>query len=235
MKGEWKLASVASILVPRALRFCGDNLLVAALAAQCSNPTQVPNQTISSGTYNFPDDNALSATNVINDSASVTFVAGNGIQLHPGFHAIAGLAATTVRVGGNSDIRCVRFAFERNSPQCRSLGRSPALLVTATCPTCLLSSILQFPARMHATSITIGLSTYCMAPTVPPLGGRAGLCRGAPGRRVTRIAPSASAGCPTPRESASGNRIRHVSIVLFGDSAPDPVTVAAPSAPCARR
>ena len=29
MKGEWKLASVASILVPRALRFCGDNLLVA--------------------------------------------------------------------------------------------------------------------------------------------------------------------------------------------------------------
>jgi hypothetical protein len=77
----------------------------------------VPNQAISSGTYNFPDNNALSATNVINDSVSVTFVAGNGIQLHPGFHAIAGLAATTLHVGGNSDIRCVRFAFERKSPQ----------------------------------------------------------------------------------------------------------------------
>jgi RHS repeat-associated protein len=71
-------------------------MITAHLAAQCSNPTQVPNQTISSGTVNFTDNNALVASNVvINGSASVTFHAGNCIDLQPGFHATAGTAATT--------------------------------------------------------------------------------------------------------------------------------------------
>jgi len=56
----------------------------------------VTNQTISSGTATFADNNALSASAVvINGSASVTFVAGNCIQLLPGFHAKAGTAGTT--------------------------------------------------------------------------------------------------------------------------------------------
>ena len=89
-------AGVARAVVRTALWFCAPNLLVAVLAAQCSNPTQVPNQTISSGTYNFPDNNALAASNVIiSGSASVTFVAGNCIDLQPGFRATAGTAGTT--------------------------------------------------------------------------------------------------------------------------------------------
>lgn len=96
MRAASKSRRVAGILVRPALWFCACNLLAAVLAAQCSNPTQVPNQTISSGTYNFPDNNALTASNVvINGSASVTFVAGNCIQLLPGFHATAGTAGTT--------------------------------------------------------------------------------------------------------------------------------------------
>jgi len=86
----------AKILLRPALGFCACHLLAAALAAQCSNPTQVPNQTISSGTANYSDNNALAASSVvINGSASVTFVAGNCIQLLPGFHAKAGTAGTT--------------------------------------------------------------------------------------------------------------------------------------------
>jgi hypothetical protein len=80
-----------------ALCFCACNMMTAFLAAQCSNPTQVPNQTISSGTLNFTDNNALAASNVIiNGSASVTFQAGNCIDLQPGFHATAGTAAATL-------------------------------------------------------------------------------------------------------------------------------------------
>ncbi len=89
-------AVFAKALVRPALWFCASNLLAAVLAAQCSNPTQVPNQTISSGTVNYSDNNALAASNVIiNGSASVTFVAGNCIDLQPGFHATAGTAGTT--------------------------------------------------------------------------------------------------------------------------------------------
>jgi hypothetical protein len=63
---------------------------------RATNPTQVPNQTISSGTWNFSDNNGLAASNVvISGSASVTFVAGNCIHLQPGFHATAGTAGTT--------------------------------------------------------------------------------------------------------------------------------------------
>jgi hypothetical protein len=79
-----------------ALWFCACNMMTALLAAQCSNPTQVQNQTISSGTVNFTDNNALAASSVIiNGSASVTFHTGNCIDLQPGFHATAGTAATT--------------------------------------------------------------------------------------------------------------------------------------------
>src|SRR5271157_4548987 len=95
MRAASKSRGVTRILARPALCFCACNLLAAVLAAQCSNPTQVPNQTISSGTVNYSDPNALSASNVvINGSASVTFYAGNCIQLLPGFHATAGTAGT---------------------------------------------------------------------------------------------------------------------------------------------
>jgi hypothetical protein len=96
MRASSKSRGVAKTLLGRALWFCACNALAAALSAQCSNPTSVPNQTISSGAVNYSDNNALSASNVIiNGSAGVTFVAGNCIQLLPGFHATAGSAGTT--------------------------------------------------------------------------------------------------------------------------------------------
>jgi hypothetical protein len=89
---------VLRVLRRPTLWFCACNLLAAALTAQCANPTQIPNQTISSGSLNFPNNNALTASNVvIGGSASVTFVAGNCIQLAPGFNATAGAAGTTFR------------------------------------------------------------------------------------------------------------------------------------------
>jgi AraC-like DNA-binding protein len=96
MRTAPRLARVEKTLVRPALWFCACNLLAAVLAAQCTNPTQVPNQTDTSGTYNYSDNNALSASNVVvSGSASMTLVAGNCIQLLPGFHATAGTAATT--------------------------------------------------------------------------------------------------------------------------------------------
>lgn len=96
MRTAVRFVRVGKITVRLVLWFCACNLVATILAAQCSNPTQVPNQTISSGTPSFTDTNALAASNVvINGSASVTFHAGNCIDLQPGFHATAGTAATT--------------------------------------------------------------------------------------------------------------------------------------------
>ena len=96
MRTAPRFARGGKTTVRLALWFCACNLMAAVLAAQCSNPTQVPNQTISSGTANYSDNNALAASSVvINGSASVTFLAGNCIDLQPGFHATAGTAATT--------------------------------------------------------------------------------------------------------------------------------------------
>jgi hypothetical protein len=96
MRAASKSRGVAKIPVRPALWFCACNLLAAALTAQCPNVSQVPNQTISSGTACYSSNNALTATGVvINGSASVTFVAGNSIELGPGFRATAGTAGTT--------------------------------------------------------------------------------------------------------------------------------------------
>jgi hypothetical protein len=76
---------------------CGYTLIATALAAQCTNPYQVPNGTTwTSGTMIYSDQNAIAAANVtISGSASVTFGAGNCIDLQTGFHATAGTAGTT--------------------------------------------------------------------------------------------------------------------------------------------
>ena len=96
MRTATPLRAIAPALARPALWICASTALAATLAAQCSNPLQLPDQTISSGTAYYTDNNALSASNVvINGSARVTFVAGNCIQLLPNFHATAGTAATT--------------------------------------------------------------------------------------------------------------------------------------------
>jgi hypothetical protein len=60
------------------------------LAAQCSNPTQVPDGAYTSGDHSQVDNNALSAANFgVSGDATATFVAGKCIQLLPGFHASA--------------------------------------------------------------------------------------------------------------------------------------------------
>ena len=91
----------ANALVRSGLWFCACSLLTAALSAQCTNPTQIPNQTISSGTQPFYDNNALEATGVvINGTASVSMVAGNCIHFGTGFRATAptsGAATTTLQ------------------------------------------------------------------------------------------------------------------------------------------
>ena len=87
---------VVSAVVWPALWFCAWNLLATALAAQCTNVSQVPNQTISSGTSCYSNNDTLTAAGVtINGSASVTFVGGHTVHLAPGFHATAGTAGTT--------------------------------------------------------------------------------------------------------------------------------------------
>jgi hypothetical protein len=92
----WKLWRVAKISLRPALWWLGCNLLAVAISAQCSNPTPVPNGTWTTGDHSQLDNNALSLSNfVIGGSATATFVAGNCIQLLPGFHATAGTAATT--------------------------------------------------------------------------------------------------------------------------------------------
>jgi hypothetical protein len=96
MRVEWKSRRAMKLLVCAASWFLGCNLLAAALSAQCANPTQVPDDTISTGYRSFSDNNALSAnTLIVNGSASVTMAAGNCLQLRPNFHATAGTAATT--------------------------------------------------------------------------------------------------------------------------------------------
>src|SRR6266568_3427213 len=81
---------VTKILVGPALWFCACNLLAIVLAAQCTSPTPVPDGTYTSGDHSVTANNALSASNVvISGSATATFVAGNCIQLLPGFHASA--------------------------------------------------------------------------------------------------------------------------------------------------
>lgn len=91
MRAASKSRGVTKIPVRSALWFCACNVLAAALAAQCSNPiTPVPDGTYASGDHSQVANNALSAANIVlSGSATATFVAGNCIQLLPGFHASA--------------------------------------------------------------------------------------------------------------------------------------------------
>jgi hypothetical protein len=96
MKSAANSRGVSKNLARPALWFCVCHLLAATLSAQCTNVSQVPNQTISSGTPCYSNNDTLTAAGVtINGSASVSFVAGNTVHLDPGFRATAGTARTT--------------------------------------------------------------------------------------------------------------------------------------------
>ena len=78
------------------LWFCAASLLAPVLPAQCSNVSQVPDQTISSGAPCFSNNGTLTAAGVtIDASAQVSFIAGDTVLLAPGFRATAGTAGTT--------------------------------------------------------------------------------------------------------------------------------------------
>jgi hypothetical protein len=96
MRTALRFVVTAKALVRPALWFCALNLLMSVLGAQCTNPTQVPNGTYTSGDHSATANNALSAASfVISGSATATFVAGHCIELSPGFRATAGTAPTT--------------------------------------------------------------------------------------------------------------------------------------------
>ena len=112
-----KQRRVPSALIRPALWFCACNLLAAALSAQCTNPTQVPNGTYTSGDHSQVDNNALSATNfVVSGGASATFSAGNCIQLLPGFHASAIGATVPTTFHAWVDIAPTAVSVVPNSP-----------------------------------------------------------------------------------------------------------------------
>ena len=90
MRAASKSRGVSKILIRPALWFCACNLLAATLAAQCTNPTQVPNGTYTSGDHSATDNNALAASSfAVSGGATATFAAGNCIHLAPGFRANA--------------------------------------------------------------------------------------------------------------------------------------------------
>ncbi len=87
MRAASESREVANVLIRLALWFCALN----PLAAQCPSPiSPVPDGTYTSGDHSQVADNALLAANFgVSGSATATFVAGNCIQLVPGFHASA--------------------------------------------------------------------------------------------------------------------------------------------------
>jgi len=112
-----KQRRVPSALIRPALWFCACNLLAASLSAQCTNPTQVPDGTYTSGDHSQVNNNALSATNfVVSGGASATFSAGNCIQLNPGFHANAIGATVPTTFHAWVDIAPTAVSVVPNSP-----------------------------------------------------------------------------------------------------------------------
>src|SRR6266545_1354437 len=96
MRAAWKAREMGKDLTRAALCFCACNFLAAALAAQCPSPvTLILDQTLTSGNNNWRSNGSLKATNyTVSGSASVTFVAGQCIELAPNFHATAGTVTT---------------------------------------------------------------------------------------------------------------------------------------------
>ncbi len=88
-------SATTKVLVRLALGLFIWNVLSGVLSGQqCVTVSQVPNQTINSGTSCFSNNDTLNASGVtINGSASVTFVGGRMVHLTPGFRATAGVGA----------------------------------------------------------------------------------------------------------------------------------------------
>ena len=96
----WQSGGVVCAVFRPALWWFAGNLLAASLAAQCTNPTQVPDGTYTTGDHSQVDNNALAASNfALSGGATATFTAGNCIHLAPGFHANA-IGATAAKWSG---------------------------------------------------------------------------------------------------------------------------------------
>ena len=90
MRTALKIAVIVQKLFRTVLCFSACNLLAGALSAQCTSVSQVPNQTITSGTTCYSNNDTLTAAGVtIAGSANVNFVAGHTVHLTPGFRATA--------------------------------------------------------------------------------------------------------------------------------------------------
>jgi Divergent InlB B-repeat domain len=112
-----KQPRVPSALLRPALWFCACNLLATAVAAQCTNPTQVPNGTYTSGDHSQVDNNALSASNfAVSSGATATFVAGNCIHMAPGFRANAAGATVPTTFHAWADIAPTPVSVVPSSP-----------------------------------------------------------------------------------------------------------------------
>ena len=86
----WQSGGVLCAVFRPALWWFAGNLLVASLAATCTNPRQVPDGTYTTGDHSQVDNNALATSNfALSGGATATFTAGNCIDLAPGFHASA--------------------------------------------------------------------------------------------------------------------------------------------------
>ena len=109
----WQSAVLRAVFRPALCWFAG-NLLAASLTAQCTNPTQVPNGSYTTGDHSQVDSNALETSNfALSGGATATFTAGNCIHLAPGFHAnaVGATAATTFHAW--ADMRHRRFRCRR--------------------------------------------------------------------------------------------------------------------------
>lgn len=151
-KQRWVLRA----LVRPALWFCACALLATAMSAQCTNPTQVPNGTYTSGDHSQVDNNALSASSfAVSQGATATFAAGNCIHLGPGFRANAIGATVPTTFHAWVDIAPAAISF---SPSNQS-GLSQPFTWTVSSPsgTGNLSHVF---ALFHTTSSTTANACY---------------------------------------------------------------------------
>jgi hypothetical protein len=195
MRACFNWRPVAGTAVRALVWLCGLGVLTEIAAGQCLNPTQVPDQTISSVTRSFVDSNALSANNVtINGSASVAFTAGNCIQLLPNFHATAGTAGTTFHAWVDTSPSNVSVSPSSGS------GLSQQFMFTVASPSGYsnISEVQGLFGCTPGTALTHAMSVMCEARicciwriTLEPTGW-AGSRRGV--REVRAMIPAQSMG-----------------------------------------
>ena len=158
---EWRNESVAitssaACPGPAGALVFACTLLSPVMAAECTNPTKVPDGTYISGDHSQVDNNALAATNfAVSGGATATFVAGNCIDLAPGFHAsaIGATAGTTFHAWADLAPSAVSI-----SPMNQS-GLNQAFTWTVSSPAGR-SNLAHVFALFHTTSASTSNACY---------------------------------------------------------------------------